>query len=271
MERTVVAPTCLAIFLAIDLATNLLTVSPSPSVGLAQGCHVSQPDGLQESWCDDSQCQKRIQLCEQLRIAFLQHGKAVVRCHAGWPRRCVTSGLAQTDQELFDIQPLRKQTKDSSTFKPCANRPRTLRHSTEKAPTAVHELPQDSNIPWATVVSWEETDFGQSRFGHPDLTNFGQNQFWPKPIWANPILANQIWPIHFWIWCASWWGPEGWGGSPKGGAPKGGRPKISRFFPSPAPIFALFVSLWMSCGILVVFEAPEPSNVRVWKIQRKDP
>ena len=43
----------------------------------------------------------------------------------------------------------------------------------------------------------------------------------------------------------------GWG--PKGGAPKGGAPK-GAFFPSPAPIFALFVSLWGSSrGFLVVF------------------
>ena len=33
------------------------------------------------------------------------------------------------------------------------------------------------------------------------------------------------------------------GGALEGGAPKGGGAKISRFFPSPAPIFALFVSL----------------------------
>ena len=35
-------------------------------------------------------------------------------------------------------------------------------------------------------------------------------------------------------------------GVEKGGAQKGGGPKISRFFPSPASIFALFVSLWVS-------------------------
>ena len=45
-----------------------------------------------------------------------------------------------------------------------------------------------------------------------------------------------------------------------------GPANISRFFfSSPAPMFALFVSLWVSSrGILVVFEASEPSNVRVW-------
>ena len=37
------------------------------------------------------------------------------------------------------------------------------------------------------------------------------------------------------------------------------------FFPSPAPIFVLFLSFWGSSrGILVVFEAPERSSVHVW-------
>ena len=44
-------------------------------------------------------------------------------------------------------------------------------------------------------------------------------------------------------------------------------PKFRAFFPSPAPIFTLFVSLWVSSrGILVVFEAPKPSNVSVWAL-----
>ena len=75
------------------------------------------------------------------------------------------------------------------------------------------------------------------------------------------------------------WGPKGGGpkggaqkggaqkgGAPKSGAPKGGGPKISRFFfPSPATKFVLFFPLWGSSrGILVVFEAPGRSNVRVW-------
>ena len=39
------------------------------------------------------------------------------------------------------------------------------------------------------------------------------------------------------------WGLEGWEA-----------PKFALFVPSPAPIFALFVSLWVSCrGIFVVF------------------
>ena len=43
------------------------------------------------------------------------------------------------------------------------------------------------------------------------------------------------------------------------------RPTFRAFFSSPATMFALFVSLWVSSrGILVVFEASEPSNVRVW-------
>ena len=85
------------------------------------------------------------------------------------------------------------------------------------------------------------------------------------------------------------WGPEGWGPGRvgAGGAPKGGGPKISRFFfllPPPCSFFflslgifsCLFFSLRVSSrvffplsvgssrGILVVFEAPGRSNVRVW-------
>ena len=48
------------------------------------------------------------------------------------------------------------------------------------------------------------------------------------------------------------------------GAPNGGA-KISRFFfPPPATIFFLPSLSWGSRGILVVFEAPGPSNVHVW-------
>ena len=126
----------------------------------------------------------------------------------------------------------------------------------------------------------EETDFGQSRFGHPDLTNFGQSilghrgfgqsKFWPKPILANPIF----WPIFL----VSWWGPKGWGakprksGAPKGGAPKGGAHErwrganISRFFFLFPPQNSFFSSL--SGGLLVefwwCFEAPVHSNVHIW-------
>ena len=55
-------------------------------------------------------------------------------------------------------------------------------------------------------MSSAETVFGQSIFGHPDLTVFGHfwpvhfwpscfgpGQFWPKPILANPILAVVFW------------------------------------------------------------------------------
>ena len=61
------------------------------------------------------------------------------------------------------------------------------------------------------------------------------------------------------------WGPEGSGPAAwrlEGWMPEGGGPNISRFFPSPAPIFALFLSLWGSSrGILVVFEARVHSRV----------
>ena len=52
------------------------------------------------------------------------------------------------------------------------------------------------DLSWARPPM-EEADFGQSRFGHPDLTNFGQSQFWPIRFWPTFLV--------------SWWGPEGWG------------------------------------------------------------
>ena len=42
--------------------------------------------------------------------------------------------------------------------------------------------------------STEEADFGQSRFGHPDLTNFGQSNFGHSILghrgFGRPILAE---------------------------------------------------------------------------------
>ena len=59
---------------------------------------------------------------------------------------------------------------------------------------------------------WEGTDFGQSRFGHPNLTNFGQSIFGALKGGA----------------------PKGWGpervGPRKGGALKGWGPKFRRLF-----------------------------------------
>ena len=109
-----------------------------------------------------------------------------------------------------------------------------------------------------------------------------------------------------WRGCPGRWGPEGWGpdgwspdgprrvgapkgwggrtqkkrepkgGGPKGGArslrpkgggrSKGGRSEISRFFPSPATIFALFVSFWWSFRGILVFLRPGPVNVHVWAL-----
>ena len=61
------------------------------------------------------------------------------------------------------------------------------------------------------------------------------------------------WRRSAWGWS---WGWSGWERSAQ---------KNFAFFPSPATIFALFDFLWVSSrGILVVFEAPEPSNVCVW-------
>ena len=70
-----------------------------------------------------------------------------------------------------------------------------------------------------------ETDFGQTDFGHPYLTDFGQN--WGWPTLAKPTLANLVFIFLFFKkteqrkhmeeqtpkgWGPEGWGPEGWGG-----------------------------------------------------------
>ena len=55
---------------------------------------------------------------------------------------------------------------------------------------------------------------------------------------------------------------KGWG--PERVGPLRGEPKNSLFFPSPASIRSFSLSGGSSRGILVVFEAPGPSNVHVW-------
>ena len=98
-------------------------------------------------------------------------------------------------------------------------------------------------IAWTYGQKWEETDFGQSRFGHPD---------WP--IWANQILANQFLAIlvvarpilaqtnfgqSMDLVCVSWWGQRV--GPRKSGAPKvrtsnEGAPKGEGWGPNPKKI-----------------------------------
>ena len=123
----------------------------------------------------------------------------------------------------------------------------------------------------------EESDFGQSRFGHPDLTNFGQSNFGqsifghrgfgPANYGQSQFWPIQFWPIQFWPiqgvmvgpprvggqtqkkWGPEVVGPKGGapkGGAPKGGAPKGGGPKFRAFFPSPATVFYSFLPLFWS-------------------------
>ena len=153
--------------------------------------------------------------------------------------------------------------------------------------TASSEEDEDSNQPRAgwqskarkvrpgtSHVCWvEETDFGQSRFGHPDLANFSQQPILASPILASPILANPILDLV----CVSWWGPnpapkvrasnggvlKGRGVGPKprkNRAPKGGRRGATfRVFFSPAP-FSLFLS--PSGSLLVEFW---------WCLKRRDP
>ena len=87
----------------------------------------------------------------------------------------------------------------------------------------------------------------QRRGGDPNL----------EKGWGGKHSARKFGPEG---WGPEGWGPERWG--PKGGAEtvgpervkgggkKGGGPKISRFFfPSPAPIFILFFSLWGSSRV----------------------
>ena len=102
----------------------------------------------------------------------------------------------------------------------------------------------------------------------PNLEKMGPERWVPEG-WGPEAWGPEAWGPE--AWGLEAWGPEAWGpeprknGAPKGGAPKGRGPKISRFFSLSRHHFALFVSIWVSArGILVVFEAPEPFNVRVW-------
>ena len=55
------------------------------------------------------------------------------------------------------------------------------------------------------------------------------------------------------------------GGAPKGGAPKGAARNFALFFLSRHSFIIMFsLSFGLFRGILVVFEAPVPSNVHVW-------
>ena len=100
----------------------------------------------------------------------------------------------------------------------------------------------------------EGTHFGQSRFGHPDLTNFGQSIFGHLGFGRANFGQIQFWPIQFlansfqdlvsWPKCGAP-KPKKMGprrvGPRRVGSPKGGEPKFLRFFfPSLATIFALF-------------------------------
>ena len=105
-------------------------------------------------------------------------------------------------------------------------------------------LHQDKCAHYAFVMtlSEAETVLGQSIFGHPYLTTFGQNQFWPIHFWPKLssvlVVSQSVRPRR--VGAPKFVGPEGVG------APKGGEPKISRFFFSPATIFFLSSLSWGS-------------------------
>ena len=109
------------------------------------------------------------------------------------------------------------------------------------------------------------TDFGQTDFGQPLLAEFGQTDFGQN--WCCSLLASFFQKKNDKMkkkqsmeeQTPELWGPEGWGPEVWGAQ------KFRAFFPSPATVSFFFVSLWVSSrGILVVFEAPEPSIVHVW-------
>ena len=88
----------------------------------------------------------------------------------------------------------------------------------------------------------EGTDFGQSRFGHPDLTNFGQSNFGQSISGSGVcVMAPKDGPKPRKNGARK-------GGAPKGAAPKGGpegwgAQNFALFLPSPTTNFALFISL----------------------------
>ena len=102
----------------------------------------------------------------------------------------------------------------------------------------------------------EETDFGQSRFGQPDLTNFGQSnlgqsQFWPIQFWPIHCWPIHCWPIHLDLGVCHGGPQRVWGqtqkkvgprsdGPTKEWAPKGGEAQNFALFSVSRPHFRSF-------------------------------
>ena len=95
-------------------------------------------------------------------------------------------------------------------------------------------------------VQREGTDFGQSRFGHLDLTNFGQSNF-GQSIFAQYLRCHggpqrvggqtqKKWGPEG--WGPEGWGPEGWG--PEGWGPEGWEAQHFAFFSISRHSFLLF-------------------------------
>ena len=124
---------------------------------------------------------------------------------------------------------------------------------------------------WEAQDDTEGTDFGQSRSGHPDLTNFGQSNFGQSifghlgfgpanfgqiQFLANPILANSNW---IWV-CVCHGAAQRVGPKPRKNrarrvGPRRGREQHFALFSLSPPTFSLFLYLSSvsSRGILVVF------------------
>ena len=161
-------------------------------------------------------------------------------------------------------RPLSQRGPKSHEQKPSIGRWRTIRVSAHNAPpgssgtsSSPGSCKEQDRSARACIGSdgWhggagsaEGTDFGQSRFSHPELTNFGQSNC------GQSIFGSGVCHV-----------PKGWGpnpekigprrvGAPKGGGPEGwGAQNFVLFFSSPTS-FVLFVSHCVSSrGFLVVF------------------
>ena len=167
-------------------------------------------------------------------------------------------------------RPLSQRGPKSHEQKPSIGRWRTIRVSAHNAPpgssgtsSSPGSCKEQDRSARACIGSdgWhggagsaEGTDFGQSRFSHPELTNFGQSNC------GQSIFGSGVCHV-----------PKGWGPNPEKigprrvGPPKGGGPKFRVFFFRLPPV-SFFLSLTVC--LLVVFwwclEAPGPSNVHVW-------
>ena len=88
------------------------------------------------------------------------------------------------------------------------------------------------------------TIFGQTIFGQHQLNQLGPNQVWPNQVRPTPYFSMM--PRRVEAQKGGRPKPRKSGRGQNGGGPEGWGSKFRAFFEFPAPIFALFVSLWGS-------------------------